>query len=538
MTEEQKSHDIILIGAGHQGLIAASYLAKNGYRVAIYEAESPHISSHPYAPFYEDTYTGPCAHLPVNVSNLVVSDLNLAEYGWKMDKTSGQILSFGLDGKILNLFGDKEATEHSIKNLYGNDAPTFFRLNENLIRLANAMEQIAREVPHYTKDGWKDLWGIFETGKYLSQMPQEHQKLFSKLMKTSLIEFLEDQFESPLLRAEIALQTCLFSAVNPQKAGSAVSLLEYILSVGSDTQLFMSDWQPLRGSLHTYISALRDSAATNGVRFETDALAKEIQFDDAGKVIGIETTNGFVKSQAVLTDISPALLFQKMVEPKNLSVGVRSRFGQGEEKTKNLFAQIKFALKKLPEFEDLKLDNTEEALTGEIHLCPDTDVLKRSYETSKLNQTPDKLALSMILPSIASPDLRSGQFYPCSVIAQYVSHDALATDDARKQFGETVTNIIDSYAPGFKDSVAHAHVLSREATHYGIGGLNRDLTDSGLPILRLFNARFDHHALQAKHDIEDLFICGFGIEGSAAPQLLNNGYVVAQAIMKIYDPQN
>ena len=530
-------YDVILVGNGHQGLIAANYLAKSGFSVAVFGAKTPHPETDPYKPFYENSVMGPCAHLPVHINSAIAEDLKLSDYGLDAKTAMGHIVIPSSEGGYATISGNKQINRNDAANISDEEVAVFLELHKNLHELAQIFDQLD-DTPNYTQEGWKDLWSVFETGKVLASMPDHLQVLFSKIMKNSLQGFLEDTFKSKLLQSFLALQTSLCTFSDPSKEGSAVTLLEYIMSVGHEAPLYEGNWQPLRGSTHPLLSALRDSALSFGVDFvEGDEnLVNKILFDKNKHCEGVLSGDQEIKAQLVLVDTSPVLLFNNLIDDQFLNSALTTRFARAKDQTPaQSFVRLKCVLDKMPTFK--ALEGQEISLNGEVHLCQKLEDLSQSFKEAKIGTASTKPVLSVIFPGQSTSDLSTGGNISCSILAQYFSPQIAADVEKNEDLIATILDTANHFAPDFKESVVGTQLITGNALDYGIGALSRDFATSGVPLLRLFNGRLQHHGLQSKHGFSNVFLCGYGAEASSLPHLINNGYSVAKFVQDTYQPR-
>lgn len=499
------SYDVILIGSGPQGLITACYLAKNGIKVGVFEPENPHGNAMPYVPFQDDCFTGPVSHLPLSIPKDLIEDLKLTEFGLDPAQMTGSVVTPTPEAKsAFILTNDKERTLQTIKEVSEKDAQSYDQLTDGLVKLAKALAQTTSSMaPNYTEDGWKDMWGIFQTGKFLATARQEIQLLFAEIVKSSLHDFLAQKFETPELRNCIAQTVSLCQPIDGQMAGSAILLLEHFLRLGQDPDTHSKNNLILRGSLHSYISALKDAAQSYGVTFHDDKFVKSLSFRLDGRIEGAElNARQKVNARRVLSDISPALLFKTLIPSEYQSPIIQTRF---ESKTIHNFIHVKFALKGLPGFSFFKTTSYQ----GVFQLSSDKK-------------------LSIILPSLASAELQSS-LHPCSVMMPFNDHKSLESDAGKAALIQSIIDEIQPFAPNFADLVAGSSIISGEALDYGFGATGQKSAqaiegDENFAMLRLIQMCFPHHSLQAKHGINGLYICGYGMEGTTPPHL-NNAYL-------------
>lgn len=523
--------DAAVIGMGHQGLIAANLLAQEGLNVAVLDIASPVPGGLSYDLFAEGFRTGPCAHAPVPVDQNLADRLGLEERGFtmKLEQTSSFAPSSLDRGKFLFATSSRAATHREIAKFSQKDADTFMAFSDEVHTLATILDQVGASLPPYTQDGWKDLWGVFETGRLLAEGGEAAQLMFARLMNGSLEQAVGEMFESPAVRAFISVQATMASMTVPNRKGSAASLIQYMLGLGGHRP-YRGDWQPLRGSLHHYLRALTQGALDRDVSFFPGQVVTSLTIGD-DRIASINLADGEpIEAGMVIADLNPLILFDQMIGTARLPSDLNNRLAplrQGGG-----FVRMKIALSGLPNFTAINEGAQEGYLGGEILVAPTPEYINAARHDAKSEGGSHRPVISMIIPSLASDELAPKGMHVASVIAQYYEPNLPNDADNWGAIADSVYGALETVSPGFSKLVKTAAVYMGENMTRTVGPINRESLGGGHPLTQLFGGLFGHHGLGATIPYSNLILCGYGPEASASPHFNRGGESAAAAVMR------
>lgn len=527
MTER---YDAAIVGMGHQGLIAANLLAQAGLSVAVVDVASPVPGGMAYDVFTDGFRTGPCAHAPVPVDQGLADKLGLEERGFSMKPE--QTCSFAPasleGGQFIFATSSRAATQREIAKFSQKDADTFMAFSDEVHALSQILETVAEGLPPYTQDGWKDLWGVFETGRLLAEGGESAQLMFARLMNASLEKAVGEMFENESVRGFISVQATLASMTAPNRKGSAASLIQYMLSLGGHRP-YRGDWQPLRGSLHHYLRALTQGAIDRDVAFFPGAVATGFKIEDE-RITAIALSEGDpIEAGVVIADMNPLVLFDQMIGESRLPAELQARLqplrqGSG-------FVRIKLSLSGLPVFASAG-ESANAYMGGEILVAPTTDYISTARADAKTEGGSHRPVLSMIIPSLSSDELAPSGKHVASIIAQYYEPTLPNDPDNWGAIADSVYGALETVSPGFSKLVDTAAVYMGENLTRTIGPINREALGGGHPLTQLFGGLFGHHGLGAHVPFSNMVVCGYGPEASASPHLNRGGENAAAAVMR------
>ncbi|NBX66482.1 MAG: NAD(P)/FAD-dependent oxidoreductase [Proteobacteria bacterium] len=524
--------DAAVIGMGHQGLITANLLAQEGLNVAVLDIASPVPGGLSYDIFAEGYRTGPCAHAPVPVDQNLADRLGLEERGFAMkpEQTCSFAPSSVDEGKYLFATSSRAATQREIAKFSQKDADTFMAFSDEVHTLATILDQVGQTLPNYTQDGWKDLWGVFETGRLLAEGGEAAQLMFARLMNGSLEQAVSDMFESPSVRAFLTIQATMASMTVPNRKGSAASLIQYMLGLGGHRP-YRGDWQPLRGSLHHYLRALTQGAIDRDVAFFPGQVVTSLTVAE-DRITAINFNEGdSIEAGIVIADINPLTLFDQMIGVTKIPSDLNARLAplrQGGG-----FVRMKVALTDLPKFTAMADAKPESYLSGEILVAPTPEYISAARTDAKAEGGSHRPVISMVIPSLSSNELAPQGRHVASIIAQYYEPGLPNDPDNWGAIADSVYGALETVAPGFSKLVDTAAVYMGENMTRTVGPINREALGGGHPLTQLFGGLFGHHGLGATMPYTNLMLCGYGPEASASPHFNRGGESAAVAVMRM-----
>lgn len=524
--------DVAVVGMGHQGLIAANLLAQEGLSVAVLDVASPVPGGLSYDVFAPGHRTGPCAHAPVPVDQNLADRLGLEERGFTMKPAQTcSFAPFSMEtGQYLLATPSRAATQKELEKFSASDAQAFMALSDEVHDLAQLLDRVAAGLPPYTQDGWKDLWGVFETGRLLAQGGQDAQAVFARLMNGALDKTVADLFESPSVRAFVAAQATMASMTVPTRKGSAAALLQSMLALGGHHP-YRGDWQPLRGGLHHYLRALTQGAMDRAVTFLPGQVATG--FETSGdRISAIRCAQGDpVEADIILADLNPLTLFDTMIGADNLPSDLSARLAPLREG--GGFVRMKLALTGLPVFGAIGEGVDARALlSGEILIAPSPDYITAARADAREEGGSRRPVISLVIPSLGSDELAPQGRHVASIIAQYFEPGLPNDPENWGAIADSVYGALEAVSPGFSKLVDTAAVFMGDNMTRTVGPINREALGGGHPLTQIFGGLFGHHGLGAVMPFANMMICGYGPEASANPHLNRGGEMAAAAIMR------
>ena len=471
--------DVILLGKGIHGLIAANLLAREGVSVTLCEEQPIEGMLDSITP---GAYVGPCAHFPVILSENTARALEI----------KGETL---IRPAVMDRIGD----------------------------LAGLLYELSGRIPAYDEKGWKDLWALFETGNALSGRSGDDQALFADLMRLNAADFAEKYATDASEQGVLCAMAVMGYDHGPARQGSAAGLIGAALCPG--------ECMVVCGGLSALIAHLQDKAADYGVRVESQRKVASLVIDQ-GRVKGVMMEDeSRLDTDMVLADINPIRLFEGLVGQANLPDPFTRRLRAMQGRMR--IARVVMTLDDFPRFVTLPEDTQAEQARQGFIICPDIDYCRTADQESRSDGGATRPVMSVVMPTLSDPSLAPTGQHVISVLAQYYDPSLPADEDNQQAILDSVVQALEQVSPGLTDKVLGAQIWMGAALDQSIGPFNRSEQLSGQPIIQVLASLSGHHALGYDQPLQGLMMVGYGAEAGGAAHLSASGTRAAQAILKL-----
>ncbi len=457
--------DVAVIGAGLNGLVAASYLCRAGRSVVVLESRGQvggTVSSEELAPGFRTSSTHPSAE---NLHPSIVADLRLADHGLELLKSRGGTYVPAAGGASLVLGGDPAAA----LGQGSQDAAAWRRFDAFLGRLAAALEPLfTQPLPEVVPTGVGDVMELLTLGFRLRRLGREEMPEAMRFLPMPLRDVLDDTFSDETLKAAIAGPALRSTWLSPRSAGSALQLLAARPAWGDG---LLSPPVFVKGGLGALASAAAAAAEAAGAEVRTGCRVERIVLDDDGRAVGVALRGGEeIAAQLVVSNADPKRTLLELSDPAWLDP--HDAFMVRNIRSRGTVAVVQLALGELPRFTGAPAGDTH--LAGRIQIGATLDELELAFDPVKYGELPERPALEITIPSLTDPSLAPQGRHVMHVWAQYIPHELRrgSWDERRDELGDRVVERIAELAPGFAESIEHRQVLSPQdiENRYGLTG--------------------------------------------------------------------
>jgi phytoene dehydrogenase-like protein len=490
-------YDCIVVGAGHNGLVCANYLARSGRSVLVLEAASEVGGAAVTREFAPGFRVSACAHLLQWMPQSMIEELSLASHGLKFAAEGMPTAALSPDGAPLTL------NDFGLQARAPADAAAYAALNERLQRFAHALGPImAATPPRLGTASRSDLWALLKLAWPIRRLGRRDMRELLRIGGMCVYDLLQEHFSSPLLQGALAFDALLGTNLGPRSPGSVFTLL-YRLSAAANAGRF-SPAQP-QGGLGSLSSALAQSARAAGVTIRTDAPVRRIVVDQ-DRAAGVSLQSGeIIGAQIVVSSADPKTTFLGLLGSEHLDAGFVRRVSH--LRTAGLAAKLHLALDRAPQFKGLE----SAALGGRLLLAPSLDYLERAYNHSKYGEYSAQPSLEITVPSINDSQLAPAGAHVLSAVVQYVPYALKGGwQSARQRLIDGVIDCIETCAPGLRRSVTAVELLTPAdiEAKFRIHGGHWHHTELALD--QFFMVRPVPGAAQYASPMDGLYLCGAG----------------------------
>lgn len=525
------AYDALVIGGGHNGLVAAGYLAKAGLRVLVVERRpvlGGAASSEPLFPGFQvdcGAYNG------ASFLRRIVQDLRLKSFGLEFIDAPVAAHLVGLDSPSLTLWRDLSQCRASIARHSPADAdqyPAFIQQMASLTTvLRETMTLAPPQLPHLEVG---ELASWLRVAVKARRLGERRMMDFLRVLPMPVADYLDEWFESGLLKAAIASLGVVGRPLGPRAPGTALALL---YQACSDWETGLPGVRQVRGGMGQLGAALAAAARRCGAQLRTGAGVERILLE-GDRATGILLEGGEqVKAKAILSNVDPRRTFFDLVGAEYLPVSfVREvkniRF-------RSAVLRVNLALDGLPDFSpghSMQAD-APASLSGRILVCPDLDYLERAADDAKYGRFSERPYVEAFIPTLLDPSLAPPGKHLMIVSAQYAPYHLVESDwDAcREAAANRLVSLLSEYAPGLDQFILYRHVLTPLDLERQYSLPEGDIFHGQMDLDQLLFMRPVPGYSQYSTPIANLYLCGAGTHPgggvTGAP-----GYNAARRVLK------
>ncbi|CAN5859336.1 NAD(P)/FAD-dependent oxidoreductase [soil metagenome] len=496
-------YDAIVIGGGHNGLIHAAYLARAGRKVLVLERR--HVLGG--AAVTEEIHPG----FKYSVASYVVSllrpeiirELDLPRHGLEILPLDGTFTPMP-GGDYLWRMNDHAMTRRQIARHSREDAEAYEEYGKAMVEMGRFVKPLLAMTPpdptSLDPRGLKDLLSLGRRFRALSDDDRYNQV---QLMTMSAADFLDQWFETDVLKATMAASGIIGTFLGVRSPGTAYVLLHHYM--GEIDGAFRS-WGLSRGGTGAISEACAAAAREAGAEIRTETSVSRIIVKD-GTVVGVALENGdYLTGTVVSSSVDPHLTFLKMVGAEHLPDEFVSDVRR--YKFRGSSGKVNLALDALPDF--TALPGAGPHLRGAISISPSVDYMERAYDDAKYGRYSRKPYIDVVIPSLTDPSLAPPGKHVMSCFVQYAPYHLRegTWDEQREAFGDAVIRTLAEYAPNLRDIILHRQVLTPLDIERQFGLTEGNIFQGELTLEQLFFLRPAPGWARYRTPIRNLYMCG------------------------------
>ncbi len=497
------TYDVIVIGGGHNGLVNAAYLARAGKRVLV--CERRHVLGG--AAVTEEVFPG----FKFSVASYVVSllrpeiirELDLPAHGMEILPLDGTFTPMP-NGDYLWRVNDHAKTRLEIARHSRLDAEAYDEYGKAMVEMGRFVKPVlSMTAPDPTSLALHGLKDLLSLARRFKNLPIEDKYNQVQLMTMSAADFLDQWFETDVLKATMSASGIIGTFLGVRSPGTAYVLLHHYM--GEIDGAFRS-WGLVRGGTGAISNAIASAARQAGVEIRTEAPIAKVLIEN-GRAHGIVLEGGEeIRANVISSSVDPRMTFMKMVGSENLP----SEFVEdvGRYKFRGSSGKVNLALDALPNFKCLPGAGAH--LRGAISISPTVEYMERAYDDAKYGRYSRRPYIDIVIPSLTDPSVAPPGKHVMSCFVQYAPYHLKegTWDEKRDEFGDTVIDTISEYAPNMRDIILHRQVLTPLDIERRFGLSEGNIFQGELSLEQLFFLRPVPGWAQYQTPIRNLYMCG------------------------------
>jgi phytoene dehydrogenase-like protein len=501
--------DAIIIGAGHNGLTCAAYLAGAGLRVRVVERRKVVGGAAVTEEFLPGFRNSVAAYTVSLLNPKIVSDLKLGERGLKIVERRAQNFLPAPDGS--HLLTGEGRTRESLAKLSPRDADALGGFNRQLEEIADVLRAFVLRAPPNLVEAFgagaiREGFNALGTANILRKLSLEQQRVLLDLFTRSAGEMLDEVFESELIKALFGFDAIVGNYASPYAAGSAYVMLHHAFGEVNGKK---GVWGHAIGGMGAIGQAIARAAKDAGAGINCEAGVREVVVEK-DRAIGVVLDNGeTVRAKYVVSNVNPKLLYTRLVPSGALPDDFLKRMYHWKNGSGTF--RMNVALSGLPSF--TALPGGGDHLTSGIILAPSLAYMDRAWADAREHGWSRAPVVEMLIPSTLDDSLAPPGQHVASLFCQHVAPElpgGRSWDDTREEVADLMIATVDQYAPGFANSVIGRQVLSPLDLERQFGLLGGDIFHGALTLNQLFSARPMLGHADYRGPLKGLYHCGAG----------------------------
>jgi phytoene dehydrogenase-like protein len=503
--------DALIIGGGHNGLVCAAYLAAQGLKVTVLEARSVVGGAAVTEEFHPGFRNSVAAYTVSLLNPKVIRDLELPKYGLRVVERKLSNFLPTEDGRYLIVGEGRTAAE--VAKFSPKDAARLDEYGDRLGVVADVLRDLVLETPPNAIEGsWRlalpELLRAAQIGGRLRKLDMNMRRELLTLFATSAGEYLDGWFESDPIKAAYGFDGIVGNYASPYTPGSAYVLLHHVFGEVNGKK---GAWGHAIGGMGAITQAMAKSAQARGAIIRTSTPVREV-IVEGDRAVGVVTESGeTLRASAVISNLNPKLLYQKLIAPAALPGEFRDRINRWRCGSGTF--RMNVALSELPDFTCLPGKAGADHHTAGIIIAPTLSYMEQAYFDARSGGWSRKPIVEVVIPSTLDDSLAPPGQHVASLFCQHVAPqlpNGESWDAHRETVADLMIETVNNYAPNFKAAVLGRQIKSPLDLERTFGLVGGDIFHGALTLDQMFSARPMLGYGNYRGPLQGLYMCGAG----------------------------
>jgi phytoene dehydrogenase-like protein len=498
-------YDIIIIGAGHNGLVTAAYLARAGWKVLVLERRELVGGACVTEELWPGFKVSTAAYVNSLLRPEIIRELDLKRHGFELLPRNPSSFTPFPDDRYLLLGPDAELNRKEVSKFSTRDADALPRYEAMLTRVADFIEPTLLQTP---PNPWSnrlgDLWMLAHLGMRFARLGPDGPRVID-ILTGAARPILDRWFEAEQLKVTLATDAIIGAMASPSTPGTAYVLFHHVMGECNGVR---GVWGYVRGGMGGISNAIAAAARERGAEIRCNATVARILTNE-GRVRGVALTDGteFAASR-VASNVDAHVTFLKLMNTAELPAEFVAAVRSIDYSAASL--KINVALSELPDFRALPGNQPGPQHRGTIHISPTLDYIEQAFDDAKYGRPSQSPILECTIPSVVDPTVSPPGQHLMSMFVQYAPSTLRhgSWDDAKEAFADRCFDILSEYAPNFRHSVIHRQVLSPLDLERRFGLTGGNIFQGAMTLGQLFFLRPVAGYANYRTPIRGLYLCG------------------------------
>ena len=490
-------YDTVIIGAGHNALVCANYLAQKRQKVLILESSSE-VGGLASSREFHPGFRASVAHSVSHFSKKIYRDLRLQDHGLSSEPHPLPCIGLDLHGNHVVLDGN------AVTGVTEKDKESYSNYSKRMKRFADLLAPFwLKTVPALGNNSLPEKMSFAQLGLKMRMLGKEDMREFLRVITLPTHDLMDEHFEHSLLKALLCWNGLIGSKQAPRSPNNSIMLMLYRMSGG------MNGLHELPvGGVSGLINALRSSAESRGVEIRTNTPVDRIAIDrgeEGLRATGVQVDDGEqVSARNIVSSVDPKTTFLTLLGAENLEIEFANRIRR--IRSQGLVAKLHLALNGLPIFTGL--DRSD----GQLIISPDMETIENAFDDSKYGQCPADPVMEIVIPSLHDPSLAPDGQHVLSAHVMYVPYKMKKTwDSATKDaFTNKLIDKIALYAPAIREQIIASELLTPTDLEQRFRVAGGHWHHGEFALDQLFMMRPTYGAGQYQSPVQGLYLCGAG----------------------------